>query len=82
MYALGRGLPKDDTQAVLWLRRAAEQDDADGAYGLGIMYRDQRVVGGDPATAHADAVNWLKKADALGDARAKQALSELGENLQ
>jgi TPR repeat protein len=82
MYALGRGLPKDDTQAVLWLRRAAEQDDADGAYSLGIMYRDQRVVGSDPTTTHAAAVKWLKRADALGDPRAKQALSELGETVQ
>jgi TPR repeat protein len=82
MYASGRGLPKDDTQAVLWLRRAAEQDDAVGAYGLGIMYRDQRVVGSDPTTAHAAAIKWLRKADALGDPRAKQALSELGDTAQ
>ena len=38
MYANGRGVPQDDTEAVKWHRKAAEQDLAWGQYNLGWMY--------------------------------------------
>src|SRR6478735_5394095 len=38
MYARGHGVPRDDTQAVQWYRRAAEQGFAWGQTNLGYMY--------------------------------------------
>jgi hypothetical protein len=38
MYASGRGIAKDDTQAVYWFRKAAEQGHAKAQYNLGLMY--------------------------------------------
>ena len=38
MYANGRGVLKDDAEAVRWYRLAAEQGDAMGQYALGFMY--------------------------------------------
>jgi TPR repeat protein len=34
MYAAGRGVPKDEAQAVQWFRQAAERGDADAKYNL------------------------------------------------
>lgn len=36
MYRNGRGVPKDDQQAVFWYRKAADQGNADAQYNLGI----------------------------------------------
>ena len=38
MYANGEGVPKGDAEAVKWFRKAAEQGDAWGQLGLGLMY--------------------------------------------
>ena len=44
MYATGRGVPRDYTQAVQWLRKAAEQGDADAQFNLGVRnYNGQGV---------------------------------------
>jgi len=38
LYAVGRGVPQDDAEAVRWYRLAAEQGDADAQNNLGFMY--------------------------------------------
>ena len=38
MYANGRGVLKDDAEAVKWYRLAAEQGHADAQFYLGVMY--------------------------------------------
>jgi TPR repeat protein len=37
MYSLGKGVPEDEAQAVLWFRKAAEQGNAHAQCGLGLM---------------------------------------------
>ncbi|CAJ1380058.1 unnamed protein product [Effrenium voratum] len=38
-YANGQGLRRDDAQAVVWMRKAAEQLEVEAAYMMGEMYR-------------------------------------------
>ena len=38
MYLFGKGVPKDDGQAIIWWRKAAEQGLAEAQVQLGIMY--------------------------------------------
>jgi TPR repeat protein len=44
MYLEGRGVQQDDTQAVAWYRKAAEQGDASAQQSLGYMYVKGRGV--------------------------------------
>src|SRR5258708_26791723 len=38
LYAVGRGVPQDYTQAAIWYRRAAEQGHSGAQYELGLLY--------------------------------------------
>jgi TPR repeat protein len=58
LFAYGRGLAKNDDEAVLWFRKAAEQDFAAGQFALGAMYLQGRGV---PADADQAAL-WIQKA--------------------
>ena len=58
MYSRGRGVRKDDSEAVRWYRRAAEQGHALGQFNLGNMYRDGRGVARD----YQAAVTWFRRA--------------------
>lgn len=40
IYANGRGVPQNNTEAVTWLRRAAEQGHAVAQNNLGDMYEN------------------------------------------
>ena len=62
MYRDGRGVAKDDAQAVQWYRKAAEQGNAFGQTNLGVMYRDGRGVAKDDAQA----VEWFRQAAEQG----------------
>lgn len=44
LYAEGRGVPHDDTEAVKWYRQAAEQGQKYAQFALGTRYRDGRGV--------------------------------------
>ena len=55
MYAEGRGVPMDDTEAVRWYRLAAEQGDVVAQVNLAVMYVDGRGVSPDSVLAHM----WL-----------------------
>jgi uncharacterized protein len=70
MYEHGRGVAKDDAQAVAWYRKAADQGDADAQNNLGLMYANGRGVAKDDAQA----VAWYRKAADQGDADAQYNL--------
>ncbi len=38
MYDFGRGVAKDEVEAVKWFRKAADQGNADAQHNLGVMY--------------------------------------------
>ena len=62
MYANGQGVSRNETTAVYWFRRAAEQGHALGQNNLGVMYQNgQGVEKDDCAAAH-----WYRKAAEQG----------------
>lgn len=62
---------EQDAEAVTWYRRAAEQGDADGEFGLGRMLAHGEGVARDAAQALA----WYRKAAARQHVRALEALA-------
>lgn len=57
-YAEGRGVPKDEVEAVKWYRKAAEQNHAIAQNNLGACYANGEGVVED----EAEAVKWYHKA--------------------
>ena len=79
MYAGGRGVPQNETEAVRWFRLAADQGHAGAQYNLGVSYRDGRGVPQDRVAAHM----WLSlaaaqtsAADRDTDVEARDAVAE------
>jgi TPR repeat protein len=70
MYYMGRGVPRDYKQAMLWHRKAALQGKADAQYVVGAMYYTGNAVPQDQKTAIA----WFRKAAEQGHAEAQSAL--------
>ena len=64
MYSNGRGVPKDEGEAVAWFRKAANQDNAEAQYNLGVMYGNGNGVPKD----EREAVAWYRKAADQGNA--------------
>ncbi len=62
MYAKGKGVPKDDAEAVKWYRLAAAQGLARAQFNLGTMYDNGNGVPEDNVQAYA----WLNLAAAQG----------------
>jgi hypothetical protein len=67
LYEMGKGVPIDRTEAMIWLRKAAEQGHANAQSSLGGMY----LYAGDNAQAEL----WLSKAAERGNT---PALTNLG----
>ena len=67
---IGRGVAKDDAQAVAWVRKAADQGLAPAQNNLGKMYENGRGVAKDDAQA----VYWYRKAADQGQADAQNNL--------
>ncbi len=63
LYAMGRGVPQDYTQAALWYRRAADQGHAGAQYMLGLLYDKGQGVPQDVIEAE----KWLILATAGAD---------------
>ena len=61
-YALGLGVPEDDSEAVRWYRVAAEQGAAKAQYNLGAMYAQGTGVPQDDK----EAVRWWRAAAQQG----------------
>ena len=72
MYANGRSLAKDDTQAVAWFRKAAERGNADAQYELALRYDTGRGVTKDGSQA----IEWYQKAAGQGHQDAAKRLAE------
>ena len=66
----GTGVAKDEAEAVRWYRRAAEQDDANAQFNLGVCYYNGTGVAKDDA----EAVHWYRKAAEQGHVRAQYKL--------
>ncbi|MDG4550199.1 MAG: hypothetical protein P9G45_07275, partial [Candidatus Contendobacter sp.] len=76
-YGDGRGVPKDNAEAVMWYK-AAEQGDADAQFNLGVMYDNGQGVRKD----EAEAVKWYRKAAEQGNADAQNNLGWMYTNGQ
>ena len=74
MYENGRGVAKDDYEAVKWYRKAADQGDARAQCNLGLMYENGRGVSKD----EYEAVKWFRKAAEQGYENAKKTLKRMG----
>ncbi len=70
MYANGRGVPKDDGEAVKWYRKAAEQSSASAQTNLAYMHANGRGVPKD----YTQAFMWYRKAADQGFAEAQLSL--------
>ena len=57
-YDKGRGVRKDEAEAVKWFRKAAEQNLAVAQYNLGVSYASGQGV----TTDQVEAVKWFRKA--------------------
>jgi TPR repeat protein len=69
-YARALAVARDDTEAVIWYRKAAELDYPRGQGGLGTMYENGRGVTRDLA----EALRWYRKAADQGDSLAQNNL--------
>ena len=59
MYLLGRGVPRNDRAAAMWLQRSADQDDPAGQYHIGLLFLEGRGVPRDIDAAST----WLRRAN-------------------
>jgi hypothetical protein len=65
-YRGGRGVQRDDAEALKWLRLAAEQRDAVAEFNLGVMYAEGRTV----PQNNTEAERWYRLAADQGNAPA------------
>jgi hypothetical protein len=72
-YLNGEGVPKNDSEAARWTRKAAEQGDAKAEHNLGLMYDKGRGVPKD----ETEAARWFRKAAEQGLADAQNNLGTL-----
>ena len=70
IHANGKGVPKNDSEAVKWYRKAADQGHAGGQFGLGSAYFLGRSVPQD----YVQAYMWLALAKAQGHEKAATGL--------
>jgi len=68
----GNGVPKDEAEGVKWLRKSAEQGNADGEFWFGAAYDSGNGVAKD----RAEALRWYRKAGDQGNAAAQYNLGQ------
>ena len=76
LYANGKGVPVNDTEAVKWYRRSAEQGNAFAQSNLGYRYE----IGKGVARDDKQAVKWYRKAAEQGNAEAQTSLGSMYAN--
>lgn len=69
-YFYGRGINKDQKNALEWYRKAAEAGDVYGMTCLGYCYHD----GTGAAKDEAEAIKWFRKAAVLGETKSMTCL--------
>lgn len=70
MHRKGKGVSKDDAEAVHWYRKAAKQGLADAQYNLGLMYHNGEGV----PRNYAESVRWWRKSAEQGYAKSQYGL--------
>ena len=70
LYLIGIGVPQNDTKALVWFEKAANQNHAAAQYELGKFHEYKRG-----RCAAAQAIQWWEKASALGNADAQNILA-------
>src|SRR5205085_6322450 len=75
-FLYGEGMTTNDSEALLWLRKAAEQGQAEAQFHLGNLYRDGRGTTRDLLQAS----KWYRKAADGHHPEAKRALQELNSS--
>ena len=70
-------MPKDDAEAVRWVRLAAEQGTAAAQFNLGLMYANGKGVPKDDVTAYA----WLNIAAAQGQSSANEGQEHVAKRM-
>ncbi len=88
MYAVGRGVPQDDAEAVRWYRLAADQGFTAAQVNLGMMYAQGRGVSQDRVAAHmwlslaiaqasdADRDTFVEARDAIAEEMSAEQIAE------
>ena len=69
----GTGVPHDAAEALKWVRKAADQGDAYGQLGLGLLLRGLGGVVEDDV----EAAKWVRKAADQGNGSAQMILSDV-----
>ena len=77
MYNFGNGVPEDDTEAVKWYRKAAEQGKVEAQFNLGMMYYYGHGVPED----YVESYMWLNLAAAQGTEEAKRNKEIISEKM-
>ena len=77
MYDKGRGVTKDEAEAVKWFRKAAERGHSPAQFNLGASYLFGQGVIKDPVQAHI----WFNVAGAAGDEEARKQLRLLEKEM-
>lgn len=72
MYLNGRGTPRDPSEALVWLLKAAKQGHIKAAYSAGHLY----LLGQGTERSLPDALNWLQRAAEAGYAPAQYELGQ------
>jgi hypothetical protein len=73
-YAFGSGVPRDFTQTIVWLRKAAQQGDVNAQSSLGILLSPG--MPGAP-TDYVEAMRWLQEAADRNDSATQANLGGL-----
>lgn len=58
LYQMGKGVGRDDSVGLMWVRRAADQSWSDAQYALGVFAHDKKN--------YAEALSWFRKAAEKG----------------
>jgi len=68
MYARGQGVPRDEQQSLVWIRKAANLGDPGAQYNLGIRQHRLSIGEGaeDAGESRIEAYKWLRLAAAQG----------------
>jgi TPR repeat protein len=78
MFAQGKGVPKDYSEAVKWWKLAAEQGNSDAQYNLGVLFSNGQGISQD----YKEATKWYRLAADQGNAKAQFNLGILYGNGQ
>jgi hypothetical protein len=76
MYEQGKDVPRNDTLALRWYKKAAEKGLAESQYKVGLMYR---VGKGAPKSSY-QAARWFQAAAEQGHAKAQVKLGQMYRN--